>query len=92
MKKQQLANFIFDFSTNKMRKQSLRGIYICLLVILTYVTDIFVEYRTTRRYGGLWPSTSSSSGGDLGALQAPMYSTVQYNTVQYSAVQYSTVQ
>ncbi len=36
--------------------------------------------------------TSNSSRGDLGALRAPKYSTVQYNTVQYITVQYSTVQ
>ena len=52
---------------------------------------LFIIY-ITRRYGGLWPPTSSSSRGDLGALWAPKYSTVQYNTVQYSTVQYSTVQ
>ena len=45
----------------------------------------------TRRYRGLWPPTSSSSGGDFGAQRAVEYSTVQYNKVQYSTVQYSTV-
>ena len=43
-------------------------------------------YRKTRRYGGLRPPTSSSSGGDLGALWALKYSTVQYSTVQYITV------
>ena len=43
-------------------------------------------------YRGLWPPTSSSSGGDLGALWAPKYSTVQYNIIEYSTLQYSTVQ
>ena len=55
------------------------------------------EVLKTRRYVGLRPPTSSSSGGDLGALWAPKYSTVQYNTLQnitvhYSTLQYSTVQ
>ena len=52
------------------------------------------QVLNTRRYGDLRPPTSSSSRGDLGALQAPRYSTVQYsiNMIQYSTVQYSTVQ
>ena len=54
--------------------------------------EIYIIFFKTRRYGGLWPPTSSSSGGELGALWAPKYSTVQYSTVQYSTVQYSTVQ
>ena len=40
-------------------------------------------------YGGLQPPTSSSSGGDLGALRASKYSTVQYNIIQYITLQYS---
>ena len=49
---------------------------------------------TNKWYGGLWPPTSRSSRGDLGALWAPQiqYSTLQYNIIQYSTVQYSTVQ
>ena len=54
----------------------------------------FMQICETRRYGGLQPPTSSSSGGDLGALWAPnysKYSTVKYSTGLYSTVQYSTV-
>ena len=49
------------------------------------------QWVKTRWYGGLWPPTSSSSGGDLGALWAPKYSTVQCNIIQYNTVQYSTI-
>ena len=51
-----------------------------------------LKYITTIRYGGLWPPTSSSSGGDLGALWSPKYSIVKCNIIQCSAVQCSAVQ
>ena len=63
------------------------------ILILDFCSNFYwLNIERTRRYGGLWPPTSSSSGGDLGALRTPKYSTVQYNTVQYTTLQYITVQ
>ena len=54
-------------------------LYCIVLYCIVLYCIVIVQIYRTRRYWGLWPPTSSSSRGDLGALW-PL-NTVQYNII-----------